>query len=185
MMRIRTADRQDSEHVARLVALAIDDLTELYTGAADSAEALRRLRAFAELDECRFSYSNVLLAETDGTVCGGALYYPADRLDVLDAPILTFLRQFGPVESLPAECEGREIYLDSIAVYPAFQGMGVGGQLLEAVCSRTGQMGYPQTSLLVDVDKPRVRELYARHGFRPDGKRTVYGHTYTRMVRPE
>ncbi len=90
------------------------------------------------------------------------------------------------------ECEAGEYYLDSLAVHPDFRGRlfeyeGVQeklGHILLLDGIRRGQaLGYTRTSLIVDVDRPRLHHYYSQLGFRPVRDILFFGHTYTRMVR--
>ena len=90
------------------------------------------------------------------------------------------------------ECEAGEYYLDSLAVHPDFRGRlfeydGVQeklGHILLLDGIRCGQaLGYTRTSLIVDVDRPRLHHYYSQLGFRPVRDILFFGHTYTRMVR--
>ena len=90
------------------------------------------------------------------------------------------------------ECEAGEYYLDSLAVHPDFRGHlfdyeGVQeklGHILLLDGIRLGQaLGYTRTSLIVDVDRPRLKHYYSQLGFRPVRDILFFGHHYTRMVR--
>jgi ribosomal protein S18 acetylase RimI-like enzyme len=90
------------------------------------------------------------------------------------------------------ECEAGEYYLDSLAVHPDFRGMPFDyegsteklGHILLLDGIRRGQaLGYTRTSLIVDVDRPRLHHYYSHLGFRPDRDILFFGHHYTRMVR--
>ncbi len=179
---IRPAVPADSMEIARLVLLAIEDLAELYTGTTEEQSILHVLSDYAQMEVCRFSYRNVLLAELDGQVAGGVLSYPADQLDALDAPLYAHLQKTQPAAKVPVECEGRELYLDSLAVYPHYRGHGLGGHLVRSVLERAQDLDYPRVSLLVDREKPRVRAMYERLGFVPQRTYSLQGHPYDRMV---
>ena len=90
------------------------------------------------------------------------------------------------------ECEAGEYYLDSLAVHPDFRGRlfdyeGVreklGHILLLDGIHRGQALGYTRTSLIVDVDRPRLQHYYSQLGFRPVRDILFFGHHYTRMVR--
>ena len=90
------------------------------------------------------------------------------------------------------ECEAGEYYLDSLAVHPDFRGRlfdyeGVreklGHILLLDGIHRGQALGYTRTSLIVDVDRPRLHHYYSQLGFRPVRDILFFGHHYTRMVR--
>lgn len=182
MLTIRPAQKSDSRDIARLILLAIEELQQLYTGTGSIQKAEDILAHYTEQEVCRFSYHNVLLAEMDGEAAGAALLYPTDHMERLDAPIYAQLRSRGITASLPMEGESGEVYLDSLAVYPAYQGKGVGGKLLQAAKQQTAELGYAQLTLLVDQNKPRVKAIYERAGFVQDKVMFLDGHAYDRMI---
>ncbi len=55
--------------------------------------------------------------------------------------------------------------LQSLRVFPAFQGMGIGSRLIEATEQSVAARGFSQVSLAVGVENPRARVLYERLGF--------------------
>src|SRR5690606_12517149 len=81
------------------------------------------------------------------------------------------------------ESRADEFYLDALAVAPAHRGAGYAARLIEAACAREAGAGHARVGLLVDVDKPGVKGLYARLGFVVDGERRLAGHRYEHMSR--
>ena len=65
-----------------------------------------------------------------------------------------------------------EIY--GIAVEPAHQGRGVGGQLLQAFTQRMDECGAPSVFLEVAETNESARRLYAAQGFYQIGRRPNY-----------
>ncbi len=55
------------------------------------------------------------------------------------------------------------IYINSLFVHPRFRDKGIGTRLLETVLSLRARKGF---ILDMKVDKPHVRKLYTRHGFK-------------------
>lgn len=55
--------------------------------------------------------------------------------------------------------------LQSLRVFPAFQGMGIGSRLIETAEQMVAARGFSQVSLAVGVENPRARALYERLGF--------------------
>jgi GNAT superfamily N-acetyltransferase len=63
--------------------------------------------------------------------------------------------------------------IQSLRVFPAFQGMGIGSRLVQACEQLVREREYKQISLSVGVENPRARLLYERLGY------VVVGETYT------
>lgn len=75
--------------------------------------------------------------------------YKATRDDVI----------LGGVIAMPTR-QGK-VYINSLFVHPRMRGLGIGSRLLHTV------LGLPATGFILDVktSKPRLVELYQRHGF--------------------
>ena len=78
--------------------------------------------------------------------------------------------------SIPDETQAGELYLDSLAVDPAYRGRGIARLLLEASVEKSKRMNLPSTGLLVDVGNPRAEALYNKVGFRYAGTNSWGGH---------
>ncbi len=118
-------------------------------------------------------------ADTDaeGRVAGVLVSYDGARL-------LELRRSFFEVaarvlglhfdDSLEAETDPGEIYLDSLAVFPGYRGKGLAGRLIEAAAERHAGSGKP-LGLLVDVPNTGAYRLYTRLGFGKAGERPFAG----------
>jgi GNAT superfamily N-acetyltransferase len=62
--------------------------------------------------------------------------------------------------------------LQSLRVFGAFQGLGIGTVLLDCAEKLVAQAGHSQVSLAVGTENPRARALYERRGYR------VFGEAY-------
>lgn len=67
-----------------------------------------------------------------------------------------------------------EGYVQTIAVAPGSQGLGVGSQLLVALLREARRIGLPSVGLEVRADNERAQALYRRFGFAPVGVRRGY-----------
>jgi len=74
------------------------------------------------------------------------------------------------------ETEPGELYVDSLAVKPAFRRMGIASALLKATQKRAKEMGIGKVGLLVDTGNPVGEALYASVGFKFVGNNTWGGH---------
>lgn len=185
MKKIRAATRQDKEELREIILLAVEDLADLYTGTSNPEERNKILDDFICQETNRFSYRNCLVYEEDGTVLGGILCYAVQDLTILDQPILSFLNSKGSnLSALPKECEGEEYYIDSVSVFEAARGKGVGSKLIEAAADKAMQEGYGTISLIVDKNKPSAKNLYEKLGFKPKGTIHLGKHQYDKMVKP-
>lgn len=66
--------------------------------------------------------------------------------------------------------------IQSLRVFPAFQGMSIGSRLLEACERVVRERGFKQVSLAVGIENVRARALYERIGYTPIGE--MYSDTW-------
>ena len=97
----------------------------------------------------------------------------------IDAVKEAFGRDFS---AMPEETSAGELYLDSLAVEPAWQGQGIAKALLKATAERAARIGCGPVGLLVDSNNPRAERLYASVGFVPAGTNNWGGHPMKHMV---
>jgi ribosomal protein S18 acetylase RimI-like enzyme len=173
--------------------------------------AVEAFKAICAREDTMYSYARTRIAIVDGVQAGALISYPGEdnaalrdfTWSLLDPeaasreaanptvvePVETSAGTFSDVEP---ECEAGEYYLDSLAVHPDFRGRlfeyegtqeKLGHILLLDGIRRGQALGYTRTSLIVDVDRPRLKHYYSQLGFRPVRDILFFGHHYTRMVR--
>jgi ribosomal protein S18 acetylase RimI-like enzyme len=137
-------------------------------------------RLFTECQN-RFSYRFTDLAVVDGQVAGLLLSYPSGIMKSLEIPMaMQLLRILGMLEfihfvrnALPLsqikEAGAGEQFINNVAVLPNFQGQGIGSQLLAFVEGKAKTTGLGKSSLCVDIDNDRARQLYERLGYQVIG----------------
>ncbi|MFZ5908660.1 MAG: GNAT family N-acetyltransferase [Chloroflexota bacterium] len=59
-----------------------------------------------------------------------------------------------------------EYYLANMAVFPNFQGRGIGSALLSCAEQKAKEAGLRKCSLIVDLENPAAQRLYERFGYR-------------------
>lgn len=142
------------------------------------------LTEFHELMTClvrrtdsQYSYRHTLVALTDdGTVAGICVSYEGKDLRRLRrAFVAAALAAFGrDFSAMPDETGPGELYIDSLAVDPRFQGQGIASALLRTVIGR--HAATQPVGLLVDAGNPSAERLYTRLGFRQVGNAMWGGH---------
>lgn len=67
-----------------------------------------------------------------------------------------------------------EAWVQTMAVAPSAQGLGLGARLLEALLEEAARRGQRTVRLEVRADNPAAQRLYARNGFVREGVRRGY-----------
>ncbi len=170
----RKAFDQDVEIVAWTVLTALDM----------EADELDWVKASCADEQSMYSWKNSIVACDGDEVIGCIICYEGDRYDYLRQYTWGNLwsdidKEF--IKNTPAEAYPGEYYLDSMAIKPEYRGRGIGKQLIEAAINKGRELGYKKFSLLVDVDKPRLKAYYKTIGFSESGKMMFFGHLYNRM----
>ena len=114
-------------------------------------------------EEANFSYRNAVVAEMDGAVAAMMLAYRLpEQSDVNLDELPDLLR---PLEELELKVPGT-FYINALAAYPEYRGLGLGTRLLEAAQALASEAGCQELSLEVfDQNKDALR-LYERYGYR-------------------
>jgi ribosomal protein S18 acetylase RimI-like enzyme len=175
-MIIREANIADSESIANYLLLVMEDFFYLFIGKKDFFAVKTMLQHFVQQDNNQYSYQNCLVAEINGSVIAAVNIYDGANLVTLRKPILDHIRlnynkHFNPEN----ETQAGEIYIDSIAVNPEWQGKGVATKLLKHVIEKYTMKEDKTLGLLVEDDKPEAKKLYLKLGFKPVGNKTLGG----------
>lgn len=186
-MKILTAERQQAPEIASLIMTAMTDECCLYFAGPDhSLDDFRRMMTrLAERDDSQYSYRNTLLAAgDDGSIQGAIVAYDGARLHELrEAFVNSALEFFGrDFSQMDDETQEGEIYIDSLAVFPAYRGRGVATALLRALISKAKEEGHRAVGLLVDKGNPSAERLYRSVGFRYAGDSSWGGHPMRHLV---
>ena len=183
---IQKATKAQSAEIARLIMMAMTDECCLHFcgegyGLADFRRMMTQL---VELEQSQYSYSNTLVALADGKVVGVAVSYDGGRLHELRQAFIEQAKEcIGKDHSgMADETQAGELYLDSLAVLPAYRRQGIARQLLFATKERAGSMGLPIVGLLVDKDNPIGEALYASLGFRYMNDNSWGGHSMKHLI---
>jgi ribosomal protein S18 acetylase RimI-like enzyme len=114
-------------------------------------------------EEANFSYRNAVVAEVEGSVAALMLACPLpEHSDVNLDEVPDLLR---PLEELEQKVPGT-FYINILATYPEFRGLGLGTKLLEAAPALASGAGCSELSLEVFEQNQGAVRLYERHGYR-------------------
>lgn len=173
---IRKARKEDTEYVAKTVLTALDmDTSDLEWVKASCADP-----------KSMYSWNKSLIAEDAGKPIGCIVSYKGD--DYQDLREYTWSRLWTGtdpemIRNTAIETYPGEYYLDSLAIEPEYRGKGLGKMLMKAAMQEGRTLGYDKFSLLVALEKPRLKDYYASLGFKEANDVNFFGHRYKRMVR--
>ena len=171
-MLIRAAQALDADHLVRFINMAADDLPLHFwkKSAAPGVDPLAYGAERAARQTGSFSFRNALLAEVDGQTAACLLGYPtarnAEPIEPGTPPI------FVPLLELEALAPG-SWYLNVLATYPEFRGMGLGSALL-AQAEKIARKADCATISLIAADSHRdALSLYRAKGYSEIARRPL------------
>ena len=203
---IREARPEEAGRIADLIIMAMTEECCLhFCGPDHDIDDFRRvMKSLVARTDTQYSYLNTLVAieetapvpspplpsapvpgvSAPGCIVGICVSYDGALLHQLrQAFIDAAIKEWGMDHSaIPDETQAGELYLDSLAVDPAYRGRGIARLLLEASVEKSKRMNLPSTGLLVDVGNPRAEALYNKVGFRYAGTNSWGGHDMRHYV---
>ena len=170
MIEIRKARKEQAAEIARLIMMAMTDECCLhFCGEGYGLDDFHNLiTLLVGQEHTQYSYENTLVAMDGERLAGIAVSYDGGRLHELRQ---TFFdngkRMIGQDNSgMDDETQPGELYLDSLAVDPAYRRQGIASRLIKATKERANEMGLPCVGLLVSSHNPEGEALYASVGFK-------------------
>jgi ribosomal protein S18 acetylase RimI-like enzyme len=162
---LRRATKQDARALAELVDYAGHGIPGyLWSWSAEEEQFPIEVGIERVLrEEANFSYRNAVVADVDGRVAAALLAYRLpEHSDVNLDELPDLLR---PLEELELKVPGT-FYINILAAYPEYRGLGLGTSLLEAAHMLASEAGCNELSLEVFEQNDGAVRLYERHGYR-------------------
>ena len=131
-----------------------------------------------------------LFGGSDQTVALSELYLristPSNALCIVSGGLAPFLLAQGRSREagMDDETQAGELYLDSLAVLPAYRRQGIAQRLLIATKERAQLLHLPRVGLLVDKGNPDGEALYTKVGFVYLNDNQWGGHPMKHLVLP-
>ncbi len=158
----RSAAISDCSHIVSLYSLASDGVANyVWSTMAAPGQRLEEvgLRRY-QREDIVYSYLNCIMAEVDSQVAGMMLSYPMivesdEDYGDCDPVLLPYAR----LE------EANSYYISGMALYPQYQGKGIGTRFLELAEQRAVAQGYSKLSLIVVAENTVALNLYKDKGF--------------------
>ena len=175
-MIIRKAKQGDSENIARLIYLAMDEIIFSFIGMKSTESALAFLNSLVPQKRNQYSYQNCWVAELDNRIVGMACVYNGGDIRELRKPIeACLLTQFGKTFDAEDETEAGEYYIDCIGVEHGYQGKGIGSEILKFLIEEYVHKQNQTLGLLVETTNEGAGKLYSKIGFVKSGEKILTG----------
>ena len=180
---IKNAQKQDAKICIKLLNLAMEDIAYKLSGYDDPVKSDEILEKFFESETNRLSYKNVYVYKRDKQIIAAMCAYFGGDAWQLDSEISQHLKALGKDAQIEKECFDDEFYIDSIAVDEKFRGQGLAKELILHSFAKAKELGHKKVSLIVDVNKPKVRKFYESLGFKFNTKKIINLHEYDHMIK--
>lgn len=188
-IKIRAAVPADSPAIAEIIQMALhEEGCEALAGGKERLPLLQQLfTALCCMENSQYSYRNTLVAEDEaGNIAGAIVSYDGARLHELRRAFIAKANEMLGYDlredDFDDETSPDEIYLDSMAVYPAFRGRGLARRLMNAAMDSHKDAG-KQFGLLCAPGNDNAYALYERLGFTEVGMRPFAGIDMHHMTR--
>ena len=180
---IKNAQKQDAKICIKLLNLAMEDIAYKLSGYDDPVKSDEILEKFFESETNRLSYKNVYVYKRDEQIIAAMCAYFGGDAWQLDREISQHLKALGKDAQIEKECFDDEFYIDSIAVDEKFRRQGLAKELILHSFARAKELGHKKVSLIVDINKPKVRKFYESLGFKFNTKKIINLHEYDHMIK--
>ena len=180
---IKNAQKQDAKICIKLLNLAMEDIAYKLSGYDDPVKSDEILEKFFESEINRLSYKNVYVYKRDDVIIAAMCAYFGGDAAQLDREISQHLKALGKDAQIEKECFDDEFYIDSIAVDEKFRRQGLAKELILHSFAKAKELGYKKVSLIVDINKPKVRKFYESLGFKFNTKKIINLHEYDHMIK--
>ena len=180
---IKNAQKQDVKICIKLLNLAMEDIAYKLSGYDDPVKCDEILEKFFKSETNRLSYKNVYVYKREGEIVAAMCAYFGGDVASLDSEISQHLKALGKDALVEKECFDDEFYIDSIAVEEKFRGQGLAKELILHSFTKAKELGHKKVSLIVDINKPKVRKFYESLGFKFNTKKIINLHEYDHMIK--
>jgi len=181
---IRQANLQDATAIAILINQAMGNLAKQFRATEADEEAIELLLHFIKKEKNQYSLNNILVYELHGKVVGEINAYDGAQIEELRKPFFDYLTAHYHPNGfvMEKESEGGEFYIDTLSVHLAYQGKGIGKELIHAAINWARSLGHQKVGLLVNRENPDAKRLYKSLDFRKEGEIYLLGSTHEHLT---
>lgn len=195
IVQLRDATLDDAPFIARVVLAGIDMLDLDATLPDEQRGIYEHLIEICRMDDTLYSYCNTRIAEADGKRVGALVAYDGACYARMREKTFGLVKQTSGMDLSrnakqtsgmdlsrnAMETGPGEFYLDSMAIFPEYRGVGIGRMLMRDRVDFTLNKGFSKVTLLVDKDKPHLQKYYESEGFAFVGEMFVFGSWYNKL----
>lgn len=175
-MIIRPALPSDAPQLAKLINMAMLEITYQFIGKEDKEEADRFMELLVREKNNQYSYQNIFVLQEGDTILGQICIYDGARCKELRQHVWDKIKEiYGRDYHAQEETQDGEMYIDTFAVLPETRGRGLGKQLLHFAIDHFVHKQHKTLGLLVDNDNPNAKRLYLAMGFHIVDEKRIFG----------
>jgi ribosomal protein S18 acetylase RimI-like enzyme len=176
-IQVRSAVADDADAGTKLIYMTMGSMADYLLGGDDGIAAKSVISRLFRRQNNRYSHQYTHLAIIDGEVAGLLLSYSGTVLKSLNFPMVKSMFAVNELpetfrffyRSLPLmnikEVTADEYFINNVAVFPKFQGHGVGKFLMSLAKKRAKESGLNKCALTVDIENRRAVGLYHHLGY--------------------
>ena len=170
MIDFRPAKREESRIIAELYSLSSAGVADyIWTKLSMPGEDIIDVgeRRYEREDHV-FSYKNCTIVEVDGVIAGMMVAFPMEADDEIDEdPVLA---AYSKLE------EDNSYYICGVALYPEYQGEGLGHQFMALAKQQAMMRGLNKLSLVVFEDNENALNIYKTLGYEEVKREKIVQH---------
>lgn len=176
-IQIRSAIADDAEASTQLIYMTMGSMADYLLGGDDDVAAKSIISRLFRRDKNRYSYQYTHLATISGEVAGLLISYSGTALKSLNFPMVESIFAVNKLpetlrffyRSLPLMCmkevAADEYFINNVAVFPKYQGCGVGEFLMSLAEKRAKESGINTCALTVEIKNSRAVRWYQHLGY--------------------
>jgi ribosomal protein S18 acetylase RimI-like enzyme len=188
LIEIKNAIKEQNKEIAHLIMMAMtDECCQYFCGEGYGLDDFCRMMChLVEREDSQYSYKNTLVAMDGQQVVGVSVSYDGSRLHELRRAFIEAAKAYIGKDhtGMDDETQAGELYLDSLAVLPAYRRQGIAQKLLIATRERARHLHLPKVGLLVDKGNPDGEALYTKVGFEYLNDNLWGGHPMKHLILP-
>lgn len=175
-MIIRPAQPNDAPQLAKLINMAMLDITYQFIGKEDQEEADLFIESLVREKNNQYSYQHIFVIQELDNIIGHICIYDGTDFERLRQNVWKAINNrykhhyFADAETRPGE-----MYIDTFAICPSARGKGLGKELLQFAINHFVNKQHKILGLLVDKDNPNAKKLYVSMGFKVMDERDIFG----------